>query len=139
MGSATTMFFEVELTAEAQRDGLIDLGEVELRWLVPMSDESKSQQVQMVSSISRFGDDAMLDLGSVLALAADRYSWFGQDGLSEETMNLAADHLDEIAYWFEAVPGDILNTQAGDDFAKLLFAMGAIAEEYESEDPGYSR
>ena len=139
VGSATTMFFEVELTDEAQRDGLIDLGEVELRWLVPMSDDSKSQQVQMVSSISRFGDDAMLDLGSVVALAADRYSWFGQDGLSEETMNLAADHLDEIAYWFEALPGDILNTQAGDDFAKLLFAMGAIAEEYETEDPGYSR
>ena len=139
VGSATTMFFEVELTAEAQRDGLIDLGEVELKWLVPMSDESKSQQVQMVSGVSRFGDDAMLDLGSIVALAADRYSWFGQDGLSEATMNLAADHLDEIAYWFEALPADILNTQAGDDFAKLLLAMGAIAEEYDSEDPGYSR
>ena len=139
MGSATTMFFEVELTGDAQRDGLIDLGELELRWLVPMSDESRSQQVQMVSSVSRFGDDAMLDLGSVVALAADRYSWFGQDGLSQGTMHLAAEHLDEIAYWFEALPANILNTQAGDDFAKLLFAMGAIAEEHNSEDPGYSR
>ncbi len=139
MGSATTMFFEVELTGDAQRDGLIDLGELELRWLVPMSDESRSQQVQMVSGVSRFGDDAMLDLGSVVALAADRYSWFGQDGLSQGTMHLAAEHLDEIAYWFEALPADILNTQAGDDFAKLLFAMGAIAEEHNSEDPGYSR
>ena len=139
MGSATTMFFEVELTAAAIRDGLVDLGEIELRWLTPMSGDSNRQQVQMVSDVSVFGDDAMLDLGSVVALAADRYSWFGQDGLSEETMNLAADHLDEIAYWFEELPTDILNTQAGDDFAKLLFAMGAIAEEYESEDPGYSR
>ena len=139
MGSATTMFFEVELTDAAIRDGLVDLGEIELRWLTPMSGDSNRQQVQMVSDVSVFGDDAMLDLGSVVALAADRYSWFGQDGLSEETMNLAADHLDEIAYWFEELPTDILNTQAGDDFAKLLFAMGAIAEEYESEDPGYSR
>ncbi|MYJ58469.1 MAG: hypothetical protein F4088_06365 [Chloroflexi bacterium] len=133
------MFFEVELSDAAIRDGVVDLGEVELRWLTPMSGESNRQQIQMVSGISRVGDDAMLDLGSVVALAADRYSWFGQDGLSEETMNLAADHLDEIAYRFEELPTDILNTQAGDDFARLLVAMGAIAEEYESEDPGYSR
>lgn len=139
MGSATTMFFEVELTSDVIRQDIIDLGEVELRWLVPMSDEARSQQVQMVSDVSRFGDDAMLDLGSVVALAADRYSWFGQDGLSEETMNLAADHLDEIAYWFESLPANFHNTQAAGDFARILSAMGAIAEEYDSEDPGYSR
>ena len=54
-------------------------------------------------------------------------------------MNLAADHLDEIAWWFEDLPVDLLNTQAGEDFAKLLFAMGAVADEHETEDPGYSR
>ena len=139
MGSATTMFFEVELTGEAIRDNVIDLGEVELRWLTPMSDDSNRQQVELVSGISSFGDDAMLDLGSIVALAADRYSWFGQPGLSEETMNLAADHLDEIAWWFEDLPLDFLSTQAGEDFAKLLHAMGAIADEHETEDPGYSR
>ena len=139
MGSATTMFFEVELTADALREDVIELGEIELRRLTPMSDESNRQQVDMVSGVSRFGDDAMLDLGSVVALAADRYSWFGQDGLSEGTMNLAAEQLDEIAYWFEELPRDLRETQAGQDFAKLLFAMGAVAEEYESEDPGYSR
>ncbi len=139
MGSATTMFFEVELTVDALRRELIELGEIELRWVVPMSDESRSQQVGMVSGVSRFGDDAMLDLGSVVALAADRYSWFGQDGLSESTMNLAAEHLDEIAYWFEELPRDLRDAQAGQDLAKLLLAMGAVAGEHESEDPGYSR
>ena len=139
MGSATTVFFEVELAADAQREGLIDLGEVELRWLTPMSDESNRQQVAMTSGITRFGDDAMLDLGSIVALAADRYSWFDQDGLSEETMSLSADHLDEVAWWFEELPDNILNSQAGDDLARLLFAMGAVAEEFESENPGYSR
>ena len=139
MGSATTMFFEVELTSDAIRRDIVDLGEVELRWLVPMSDESRSQQVAMASGILRFGDDELLDLGSVVALAADRYSWFGQDGLSDETMALAADHLNEIAYWFEDLPTSVLDTEAGGDFAKLLAAMGAIAEEHETEDPGYSR
>ena len=139
MGSATTVFFEVELAADAQREGLIDLGEVELRWLTPMSDESNRQQVGMVSSTSRFGDDAMLDIGTVVALAADRYSWFGQDGLSQDTMALAANHLDEIAWWFEELPVDFRNTQPGQDLARLLAAMGAIADEHETEDPGYSR
>ena len=118
---------------------MIDLGKIELRWLTPMSDESNRQTVEMVSGISGFGDDALLDLGSVVALAADRYSWFGQDGLSQDTMALAADHLDEIAWWYGDLPATILDSQAGRDFAQLLAAMGAIAEEHESEDPGYSR
>ena len=139
MGSATTMFFEVELTAEALRDDVVDLGEIELRWLTPMSDESNRQQVEMISGISRFGDDEMLDLGSIVALSADRYSWFGQDALSQDTMALAADNLNELADWFWSLPNDILDTQSGDDFGKLLAAMGAVAEEHESEDPGYSR
>ncbi|MDE2891483.1 MAG: DUF3520 domain-containing protein [Chloroflexota bacterium] len=139
MGSATTMFFEVELSDTAIRDGVVDLGEVELRWLTPMSGESNRQQIQMVSGISRFGDDAMLDLGSVVALAADRYSWFGQAGLSEDTMLLAAEHLDELSWWFAHLPARILNSQAGEDFARLLVAMGDVAEEFEAEDPGYSR
>ena len=139
MGSATTMFFEVELSSDALRENIIDLGEVELRWLIPLSDDSRSQQVQMVSDVSEFGDDAMLDLGSIVALAADRYSWFGQDGLGDDTMALAANHLDEIAYWFDELPASILGAQSGQDFARLLAAMGAVAEEHESEDPGYSR
>ena len=139
MGSATTMFFEVELTAEALRDDVVDLGEIELRWLTPMSDESNRQQVAMVSSVSRFGDDTMLDLGSIVALSADRYSWFGQDNLSQDTMALAADNLNELADWFWSLPNDILDTQSGDDFGKLLAAMGVVAEEHESENPGYSR
>ena len=139
IGTATTMFFEVELTSEAVHRNMIELGEVELRWLTPMSDVSNRQQVDMVSGISRFGEDEMLDLGSVVALAADRYSWFGQDGLSDATMSLAARNLNEVAYWFEELPSAVRDTQAGGDFAKLLAAMGAVAEEHETEDPGYSR
>ncbi|MCY3567510.1 MAG: von Willebrand factor type A domain-containing protein [Chloroflexi bacterium] len=139
IGTATTMFFEVELTADALRDSFVELGEVELRWLTPRSDESNRQQVDLGSRIHRFGDDEMLDLGTVVALAADRYSWIGQDGLSRETIALAADNLDEIAGWFNELPNSILDTQAGRDFAQLLQAMGAVAEDHESEDPGYSR
>jgi len=139
IGTATTMFFEVELTADALREDILELGEVELRWLTPRSDESNRQQVDLVSRVHRFGDDEMLDLGTVVALASDRYSWFGQAGLSRETMALAADNLDEIAGWFYELPTNILDTQAGQDFGQLLVAMGAVAKEHEAEDPGYSR
>ena len=139
VGTATTVFFEVELTSDALRNDTIELGEVELRWLTPRSDESNRQESGMVSRVHRFGDDAMLDLGTVVALAADRYSWFGQEGLSQDTMELAADHLNEIAGWFYELPDSIHDTQAGRDFALLLNAMGAVADDYESEDPGYSR
>ena len=139
IGSATTAFFEVELTDQSLQRNLIDLGEVELRWLTPMSDESNRQQVQMASDISRFGDDAMLDLGSIVALTSDRYSWFGQPGLDNDVMALAADGLNELAGWFWQLPNDILDTGAGQDFAMLLDAMGAVAKEHESQDPGYSR
>jgi hypothetical protein len=54
-------------------------------------------------------------------------------------MALAADHLDDIAWWYEELPLDFRSTQPGQDLARLLTAMGAIAEEHESEDPGYSR
>ena len=139
MGSATTAFFEVELTDRALQRNVIDLGEMELRWLTPMSNASNRQQVQMVSGISRFGDDAMLDLGSIVALAADRYSWFGQDGLSDETFALAAESIHELAYLWPNLPYDIANSSAGIDFARLLIAMGAVVGELAAEDPGYSR
>ncbi len=86
----------------------------------------------------RFGDDAMLDLGAIVGLAADRYSWFEQAGLSAETMGLAAEQLDELAGWFQELPDAVRGTQAGRDFARLLNAMGAVAAEHESEDPGYA-
>ncbi len=138
MGSATTMFFEVELTDDAQRRDLLELGEVELRWLTPRSDQSNRQQAEIGGRVHEWGDDALLDLGTVVALAADRYSWFGQDGLGQNTFTTAADELDDLASWFESLPTSILDTQAGRDFAQLLQAMGAVADHHESEDPGYA-
>jgi len=54
-------------------------------------------------------------------------------------MNRAAVHLDELVWWFVDLPTHVLDSQAGEDFARLLVAMGAVAEEFQSEDPGYSR
>ncbi len=138
-GAATTMFYEIELTNQALQREIVDLGEVELRWLTPRDGDSNRQQIEMVTPIRRFGDDGMLDFGSLVAIAADRYSWFGQDGISGETINEASLQLNEVASWFEHLPGSVRSVQAADDFALLLSAMGAVAPEPEPEDPGYQR
>ncbi len=140
MGAATTAFFEVELTDRARNDRIVDLGEIELRWLTPMSDETNRQQVQVVSDISGFGDDPLLDLGSIVALAADRYSWFGQPDLDDDVMISAEHALGELLHWFWSLPSEILDTRAGQDFGALISSMAdAMVAEPESENPSYSR
>ncbi len=139
MGAATTVFFEVELAYFAPIGADLTLGEVELRWLTPQSGRSMSrgsnlQQVRMDSRISRFGDDPMLDLGAIVALIADRYSWHGQQGLASDVSFLAGGKL--YCYW--NLPSAILDTQAGRDFALLVDEMSnATVMEPESEHPGY--
>ena len=75
-GAATTVFYELELKS-AVPGGVVQLGEVELRWVTPATGESNRQH----TSIFRQGDirfesvsDSLLSLGALVALSADRYS-----------------------------------------------------------------
>ena len=73
-GLSVTAFYELELTEAAHPDGgAIELGEVELRWLTPGSGEPNDQTARITGGA---GADrgARLQLGTVVALAADRYS-----------------------------------------------------------------
>ena len=78
-GAATTVFYELELTnrvPERQVD-TAKLGDVELRWVEPTTGNSRQQHAaisgrwrQDFSSLN----DPLLQLGTLVALAADRYS-----------------------------------------------------------------
>ena len=77
-GAATTVFYELELVNHAPRRGeALNLGDVEVRWVTPVSNESNRQHAQI---LARFGDvpsdrdGALLELGALVALASDRYS-----------------------------------------------------------------
>ena len=78
-GAATTVLYELELRGDARlpHGENTDLGRVELRWIVPDTQQSRSQ----LADVTGRGDvafghaaDPMLRLAAIVALAADRYS-----------------------------------------------------------------
>ena len=78
-GAATTVFYELELASEGyQRPGsAARLGDIELRWVVPESGRSREQYAALNGPWPQGLDDVndpYLKLGSIVALAADRYS-----------------------------------------------------------------
>ncbi len=78
-GAATTVFYEVQLAHPAEDWGgqPIRLGDVHLRWVTPISGETRQQDAEIRGHQNvRFEDpsDDMLRFGSIVALASDRYS-----------------------------------------------------------------
>ena len=139
MGTATTAFFEIELAPDVPRDD-VELGEIELRYLTVPEGRSATQIQPLQAPITRLGDNQHLDLGAIVALAADRYSWFGQDGLSETTFNQAANELVDLQDWYQALDQDLQTSQAGQDLSLLLNSMVNAANPHlTTNDPGYSR
>ena len=79
VGAATTVFYELELTDRARRSGpVMQLGDVELRWVTPLSGQSNRQDTTIVAGLTPPGidtvDQALLQFGAVVALSSDRYS-----------------------------------------------------------------
>ena len=76
-GAATTVFYELELVDHAERGEVLDLGNVEVRWVTPASNESNRQHAQILAQYDdapRDRDGALLELSALVALASDRYS-----------------------------------------------------------------
>ena len=78
MGAATTVFFEVMVRDDARKSGseTVELGDVQLRWVTPVSGLTNRQSAALVSRLD--GDlwtigDPLLEFGAVVALASDRY------------------------------------------------------------------
>ena len=76
-GAATTVFYELELVDYASRGDALNLGDVEVRWVTPVSNESNRQHAQILARYDdapHDRDGALLELGALVALASDRYS-----------------------------------------------------------------
>ena len=83
-GAATTVFYELELHDRWRGRAAADLklGRVELRWVVPETGQSRSQQVEVTGRDIGFDNveaDPLLRLGAIVALSADRYSSLPRD------------------------------------------------------------
>ena len=143
-GAATTVFYEVELHDRYRGRVAEDLklGKVELRWVVPETGQSRSQQVEVTGrSNLGFGYevDPLLRLGGIVALAADRYSSLPRgvdDGAAGVSHDLAI-----LQEELGALAGPLGGLDAYRDFRFLLERMAERA--YSQAPPeapsGYSR
>ncbi len=76
-GAATTVFYELRPTSRLRLGNVLELGDVELRWVTPISNDSNRQHAQILTRYDVPSKDtygALLRFGAVVALAADRYS-----------------------------------------------------------------
>ena len=141
-GAATTVFYELELHDRARRSGggHVALGDVELRWVVPETNQSRSQRAS-VWDADLFGrGDALFQLGAIVALAADLYGGLpfsedrGYPGTVHTGMLTLSDRL-------ESLRTELGGLQAFQDFA---FLLGHITEAVggkagRSSSSGYSQ
>jgi Ca-activated chloride channel family protein len=136
-GSATTAFFELELRRPPTGPGM-RLGNVELRWVTPISGDSNRQHAPIRADRPRERDfdDAMLRFGAIVALASDRYSslWaaeYADRGVGEELAVLR----DELGY-LEPHLGEL---GAFHDFRTVLGHLVSLQHDPAASGSGYSR
>ena len=141
-GAATTVFYEIELhdraLARAGQD--VTLANVELRWVVAETGQSRSQRSEvrgrLDSSLSASGDP-LLQLGAIVALSADRYGGL-YDG--EYAAEISRD-LTELEDRLRGLNGSLGGLDAYQDFRFMLEHMAerARAQAPPAASSGYSR
>ena len=120
-GAATTVFYELELHDRARRSGAghVELGDVELRWVVPETNDSRGQRASVWDADVSDRGDALFQLGAIVALAADLYGGLpfsedrGYPGAAYAGMLTLSDRL-------ESLRSELGELQAFQDFAFLL-------------------
>ena len=142
-GAATTVFYELELTGQvAQRSAsTARLGDIELRWVEPDTGVSREQYATLSGHWRQDFDgvaDPYLKLGTIVALAADRYSALPHPGyIDYGSLNW---ELSELNRGLWALQGDLGHQTAFSDFAYLLDHMTRYVppEPVRPRDSGYS-
>ena len=141
-GAATTVLYELELHDEALRGGSgeVELGSVELRWVVPDSGQSRGQRAVVSGRPdSRFGvGDPLFRLGAIVGLAADRYGALPQ--VDSEGYSHLLGELTDLRTLTTDLDGDLYHLDAYHDFYFLLDHMvrSVEAKAPPSRPSGYS-
>lgn len=148
-GAATTVFYEIELTDEGAAAGMdVILGDVEARWVDAQSKERRSKEAVVRGRVAELGerDAALLRLGALIALAADRY------GSPAKGKTGSRSDFDVLERELKELDSELGKLGSYKDFAFLLrHIAGSLPEgvdedewgededEMEEEDTGYSR
>ncbi len=138
VGAATTVFFEVRLTNAAEAADVVNLGRIEVRWVTPLERELRAQRAEIGGRTdARMGAEssALLRLGALVALAADRYSAlpFAEDRDGPAVRS----ELEELADEVGRLDGELGSLQAFRDFRFLIDHL--IEGLPDDGDSGYSR
>ena len=143
-GAATTVFYELELTGQVgeRNAGPVQLGNVALRWVAPVSGESRQQRAGVSGHWNRDFDslnNPLLQLGALVALSADRYSGLPYAG-APYSRNVSWE-LETLADRLEPLSGDLGQLAAYHDFTFLLehLTRDFPAAGFQPGDSGYSR
>ncbi len=134
-GAATTVFFELRPTQYLHQGDMVNLGDVELRWVTPVSNDSNRQHAEIAARYDRPSSDtdgALLQFGAVVALTADRYSSLPYPDAPYDVQYDLSVLQDEL----RTLDGNIGGLASYQDFA---FVMDRIAAEMPRVSSGYSR
>ncbi len=143
-GAATTVFYELDLTDYASHGDLLNLGDVELRWVTPVNNDSNRQHAQILAQYTEFPrdmDSALLKLGALVALASDRYSslpypdYPAYQAHPDKQHNVHRD-LATIKEELHDLDRHLFELQAYGDF---VFLMEHMAQDIPKQASGYSR
>ena len=134
-GAATTVFYELELVQYADRGEVLNLGDVEVRWVTPVVNESNRQHAQILAQYDDAPNNregALLHMGALVALASDRYS-------SLPYPDAPYDVHEELGMLQEDLRS--LNGQLGElvAYRDFSFLLDTITEEVPRISTGYSR
>ncbi len=140
-GAATTVLYELELRSDARlpRGEKVDLGRVELRWIVPDTQQSRSQRADVTGrgDVSfGHGVDPMLRLAAIVGLAADRYGALPQ--APAEGHYAIRDDLDRLSEHLDVLRSDLGHLDAYHDFDYLLDRITESVQARPSKPSGYS-
>ena len=142
-GTATTVFYELQLTPHAGgwSGEAIDLGDVHVRWVTPISGETRQQDADIWGhSSARFEDSAddMLRFGAIVALASDSYS--GLPYVESRGAEIAGNHLRTLEGWLQYLKPTMSHLDSFNDFAYVLNHLVNTLPRYEgaSGGSGYS-
>ena len=136
-GTATTVFYELELHQRAERQRGGQVGSVELAWVDPYTGENRRQRSDLSGSLTtdfRRHADPLLQFGAIVALSADRYSGLldrqGR-GRREGPGSLAA-----LLDLLRPLERDLGGLQSYYDFGFLLERMELYSRDFQEPAPG---
>ena len=133
-GSATTVFFELELV-DPYVLGNSDqpLGEVEVRWVTPSTGQGNRQHQEIDAVLA--APEATTNFGAIVALAADRYS--GRHEYDSDHPGSIHNDLSDLQTLLRSLGSPISGTDAYNDFEFVLDSL--VGSVQPAARTGYSR